>query len=573
MAISKVIFNGDTLMDVTGDNPATDNMLTGTRATGADGVTVNGAVVTAPASTADPEMDGTADPGSESTYSRGDHVHPTDTTRQAKITASGILKGDGSGGVSAAVAGTDYIASHQDISGKLDKSGGTMTGALTLSGAPTSNLHAATKKYVDDSVPSVPSATSTSPKMDGTAAVGSETAWAKGDHVHPTDTSRAPTSHASSATTYGTGTSSNYGHLKLSDSTSSTSSTSGGIAATPAAVKAAYDLANGKQSPATTLAGYGITDAATADELGTFVRPNLLDNWYFVGGGQFPINQRGNTSYSAGAYCIDRWYNRQNITASLVSNGLKLELSNTGGYPFFTQRLENYQDYLGKTVTVSVMIAAVSANFKGVRLDIDASNGVSTNSYTWPATSTFYTTPGVYSVTVTLPDTIEYSGLNMSLYFGAASRAIGDYCVISAVKLELGSIQTLAHWNETTQAWVLNEKPNYQQELARCQRYFLRLNALNGSTTHFALAMGESTTSANAIVSLPVTMRAVPSASFSGTANLRAGTTDYAVTSVSTNNHSENAVYLNLKVSSGLSAGSLYAVRVASGYIDLTADL
>lgn len=33
--------------------------------------------------------------------------------------------------------------------GKLDKSGGTLTGALTLSGAPTADLHAATKKYVD----------------------------------------------------------------------------------------------------------------------------------------------------------------------------------------------------------------------------------------------------------------------------------------------------------------------------------------------------------------------------------------------------------------------------------------
>ncbi len=49
--------------------------------------------------------------------------------------------------------------------------------------------------------------------------------------------------HASSATTYGTGTDANYGHLKLSASTSSTSGTSGGIAATPSAVKAAYDLA------------------------------------------------------------------------------------------------------------------------------------------------------------------------------------------------------------------------------------------------------------------------------------------------------------------------------------------
>ena len=39
----------------------------------------------------------------------------------------------------------------------------------------------------------VPTATTTTPKMDGTAAVGTETKWAKGDHVHPTDTSRVPT--------------------------------------------------------------------------------------------------------------------------------------------------------------------------------------------------------------------------------------------------------------------------------------------------------------------------------------------------------------------------------------------
>lgn len=38
----------------------------------------------------------------------------------------------------------------------------------------------------------VPSASSTSPKANGTAAVGTEAAWAHGDHVHPTDTTRAP---------------------------------------------------------------------------------------------------------------------------------------------------------------------------------------------------------------------------------------------------------------------------------------------------------------------------------------------------------------------------------------------
>ena len=54
----------------------------------------------------------------------------------------------------------------------------------------------------------------------------------------------SPTSHASTATTYGLGTSSNYGHVKLSDSVSTTSGTDSGIAATPSAVKAAYDKAN-----------------------------------------------------------------------------------------------------------------------------------------------------------------------------------------------------------------------------------------------------------------------------------------------------------------------------------------
>ena len=54
-------------------------------------------------------------------------------------------------------------------------------------------------------------------------------------------TSITPTSHASPSSTYGVGNSSNYGHLKLSDSITSTSGESSGVAATPAAVKAAAD--------------------------------------------------------------------------------------------------------------------------------------------------------------------------------------------------------------------------------------------------------------------------------------------------------------------------------------------
>ena len=44
-------------------------------------------------------------------------------------------------------------------------------------------------------IPTGVSPSSTTPAMDGTAAVGTETAFARGDHVHPTDTSRAASSH------------------------------------------------------------------------------------------------------------------------------------------------------------------------------------------------------------------------------------------------------------------------------------------------------------------------------------------------------------------------------------------
>lgn len=74
-----------------------------------------------------------------------------------------------------------------------------------------------------------------------------------------------PKNHAVSvSTTYGAGTTANYGHVRLSDSTSSTSAAaSGGTAATPAAVKAAYDLANGKapKAHASTATTYGAGSA------------------------------------------------------------------------------------------------------------------------------------------------------------------------------------------------------------------------------------------------------------------------------------------------------------------------
>ena len=75
---------------------------------------------------------------------------------------------------------------------------------------------------------------------------------------------KAPTSHASSATTYGVGTTQQYGHVKLCDSASDATSACG-VAATPAAVKSVADtLASYQSANNTAVAGKAPTSHASS---------------------------------------------------------------------------------------------------------------------------------------------------------------------------------------------------------------------------------------------------------------------------------------------------------------------
>lgn len=74
----------------------------------------------------------------------------------------------------------------QVIGGKVDKDGSKVLSTNDYTTAEKNKLAGIASGATKNA------ATTTTPKMNGTAAVGSETAYAKGDHVHPTDTSRAP---------------------------------------------------------------------------------------------------------------------------------------------------------------------------------------------------------------------------------------------------------------------------------------------------------------------------------------------------------------------------------------------
>lgn len=82
-----------------------------------------------------------------------------------------------------------------------------------------------------------------------------------------------PTSHASTNTTHGVGNATQYGHLKLSDATNSSSGVTGGVAATPAAVKAAKDAADAAVKAAKDAADAAMTKAST---LATSSTPGIV---------------------------------------------------------------------------------------------------------------------------------------------------------------------------------------------------------------------------------------------------------------------------------------------------------
>ena len=207
---------------------------------------------------------------------------------------------------------------------------------------------------------------------------------------------------------------------------------------------------------------------------------NLLDNAYFIGGGtagKFPVNQKNATSYNAtGAICIDRWVLNQN-TLSLTAAGLK---ANTGSSINLIQYFEDERIDDGQTYTLSVLTDTGCVSVSAV-LDKSA-----TPSSGWQMSTT--TGNGAWAG-------LRHDPGKWHLRLTTSS----DSTVIKAIKLELGTQQTLAH--QENGSWVLNDPaPNYAEELAKCQRY-LWLEA-NVSANSYVCANGVANTTTSAIFTL-----------------------------------------------------------------------
>lgn len=138
-------------------------------------------------------------------------------------------------------------------------------------------------------VPEGAAASTTVPKMNGTAAVGTETAFARGDHVHPTDTTRASaTDLANLTTTVGNKVDKVTGKgLSTEDYTTADKDKLAGIAAgAQANVQSDWNATTGDAAilnKPTTLAGYGISDAMTATQITTAINEAVASAFTYKG--------------------------------------------------------------------------------------------------------------------------------------------------------------------------------------------------------------------------------------------------------------------------------------------------
>lgn len=195
--------------------------------------------------------------------------------------------------------------------------------------------------------------------------------------------------------------------------------------------------------------------------------------------------------YIGDGYGIDRWKGIHGGEVVTVEDGyVKLTLSGNQGV---RQVLEFPKMLAGQTVTMSV-IWSLTGNYANMNC---ISGGTVITAAKINRNTAFEKT--LDTVTFDIPTDI--TDFNVSI---SGDGEISVY----AVKLEIGNRQTLAH-QDAAGNWVLNEIPNYAEELAKCQRYFVRIYGRCPAKNTAAGATNQN----GGFIPFPVMMRTNPSGS------------------------------------------------------------
>lgn len=295
--------------------------------------------------------------------------------------------------------------------------------------------------------------------------------------------------------------------------------------------------------------------------------PNLLDNWYFAN----PVNQKGGTVHSGDNYTIDRWAASTYSQHTLQSGGILAgKTGGSIGTTTFKQKIEAERAKLfaGQKITLSFMVDANnitgSTCWAGIYKSMaDNSNRSNMGGADLPMQKDSKNI-GLYIHTITLSDDIA----NYEIIEPVCNIPTG--CVVIAAKLEISDTQTLAH-QDTDGNWVLNEIPDYGEQLARCQRYF---KTFRGTYTGGFITFGYGTSNADgslAYIFLENKMRAQPAIVTKGNMLVKCGSGTYTVTRIESGaNHSDAFYRAQVTVDGTL---PVYEFATIQANDDATADI
>lgn len=342
------------------------------------------------------------------------------------------------------------------------------------------------------------------------------------------------------------------------------------------------------------LAGGALDTSVTnvSNQLGTFVRPNLLDNWCFGN----PVDQRkgyiqiGGTMMYKDVACTDQFGPSSGTTpvvvyatyARPIDKGVELALyiplnNIVRGYTGNGYTVDRW--IYDKQITISNGISLLADSFFYQKLEqstMDALNGKQITFSALTTSNSFLTGSLVVDNTIQSDTRIAennefilfrspWTGTGWGIYSRIATQ-------ILATKLELGPTQTLAH--QENGVWVMNEVPDYGEQLRRCQRYFWRFSP--PKYVAGAIAFGIDANTARAIIYMPEQMRTSPILNLNASADFfLTGTSgdifNVTVSSVFTN---PNSVCIDFKKSGAFEVNAPYFVRGgASADIDISSDL
>ena len=297
---------------------------------------------------------------------------------------------------------------------------------------------------------------------------------------------------------------------------------------------------------------YSMTNRQITPYVQAISNPNLLDNPWFT------VNQRGVSSFGGDTsrhYGPDRWqiaYNPSSNTINVTSDGL--QIAPTTSPIILWQKWDegDFKELIGKCITTSVM----------------TSDGT-----IYSGSAIFPQKGSSDALSIRLADTdntfnayYQYNNNSGNVPVFGIDVKPGKSVTIKAVKLELGTISTLS----------MDSAPNYQQELAKCQRYFQRIKSnQNGMQPFYTIATSSS--SLRGLLILQENMRNKPTITISditGITLYNSGTPKQ-VNSLAIENIDVNNRYVKLTMAaSDVAINAVYAAEIANGvYIDFSADL